>query len=282
MGRVNEQQAKGSDVKRFGVVGHPISHSKSPQIHQLFASQLDEQIEYEKYDVKPEVFDTFVQNFFQEGGEGLNITVPFKELAYNISIPATDKVRMAKAVNTLYCNEAGQLVGENTDGAGLVRDLTINQGIKIQDRRVLILGAGGAVRGIIPSILDQNPGSITIANRTIGKAVDIKKEYKNISELKVSSFEDITTGPFDLIINGTSLGLENQSPAISPGTVNSDTSCYDLMYSSDDTAFVSWCNQNGAGKAVDGLGMLVEQAAVSFNIWLGRQPATESVINALR
>ncbi len=271
-------------MKAFGVVGHPIGHSRSPEIHGQFALQCKLDIDYLKFDVEPEKFDSFVSEFFANGGVGLNITVPFKEHAFRLSTPASEKVKLSKAVNTLYLNEIGELVGDNTDGPGLVKDL-LNNDILLEQKRLLILGAGGAARGILPSIIEKSPASITIANRTIEKAEQLQQEFSHLQSIDVVGFEDVDgvdTEPYDVIINATSLGIQGETPNISPKAVKSSTCCYDLMYSSDDTAFVKWALDNKAQKAIDGLGMLVEQAAVSFEIWLGAIPDTRAIVDRIR
>lgn len=268
-------------MKSFGVVGHPISHSKSPEIHSLFAQQCKIEIEYNKFDVQPKNFEQFVRDFFAEGGQGLNVTVPFKEEAFRLSTPANGKVSLSKAVNTLYSNKAGELFGDNTDGPGLVKDLLSNH-VQLKNKHILILGAGGAVRGILPSIIEEAPTSITIANRTIAKADLLKQEFSHLQTITAVNFEGVAEKPYDVIINGTSLGLEGKTPHISIKAVSKNTCCYDLMYSATDTAFVRWALENGSQKAIDGLGMLVEQAAVSFKIWLGAEPNTSAVIDSFR
>jgi shikimate dehydrogenase len=271
-------------VKAFGVVGHPIGHSRSPEIHGQFALQCKLDIDYLKFDIEPEKFHSFVSEFFANGGVGLNITVPFKEHAFRLSTPASEKVKLSKAVNTLFLNKNGELVGDNTDGPGLVKDL-LNNGIVLEQKRLLILGAGGAARGILPSLIEKSPSSITIANRTIEKAEQLQQEFSHLQLIEVVGFEDFDElggEPYDVIINATSLGIQGKTPNISSKAVKPSTCCYDLMYSSDDTAFVKWALDNKAKKAIDGLGMLVEQAAVSFEIWLGAIPDTRVVIDRIR
>jgi shikimate dehydrogenase len=277
---VNHPQRE-TKVKVFGVVGHPIAHSKSPEIHGLFAQQCEVDLDYKKFDVAPEDFEVFIRDFFEGGGLGLNITVPFKEDAFRLSTPANEKVKLSKAVNTLYLNDAGELTGDNTDGSGLVIDL-LGNGIQLKEKRLLILGAGGAVRGILPSLIEQAPKSITIANRTIQKAEQLKEEFKHLLDLNVLSFEAVEGEAYDVIINATSLGLQGETPKINSTAINARTCCYDLMYSNQNTAFVNWSLENNAQKAIDGLGMLVEQAAVSFEIWLGAAPETGAVIDKMR
>ena len=277
---MNKQQRE-TKVKAFGVVGHPIAHSKSPEIHGLFAQQCKVDIDYKKFDVAPSDFEAFINEFFAGGGLGLNITVPFKEDAFRLSTPANEKVNLSRAVNTLYLNDSGELIGDNTDGPGLVKDL-IGNNIQLKGRRLLILGAGGAVRGILPSLIEQAPKSITIANRTIQKAEQLKEEFIHLLDLNVLNFEEVEGEAYDVIINATSLSLQGKTPKISNSLINARTCCYDLMYSNQNTAFVNWGLENNAQKAIDGLGMLVEQAAVSFEIWLGAAPETSAVIDRMR
>lgn len=268
-------------LKNFGVVGHPIAHSKSPDIHKAFAAQFGLKIAYEKYDIAPSEFEAFVEKFFAEGGTGLNVTVPFKEIAFRISEPANDRVRLSKAVNTLFLSGDGNLTGENTDGPGLVQDLSEN-GILIKNKSVLVLGAGGAVRGILPSLIERGCATITVANRTLKNAEQLKQDFESYFALNVCEFDTIPAGPFDVIINGTSMGLSGETPNVPAAAVGKATSCYDLMYSSTATAFVKWGIDNNAAHAVDGLGMLVEQAAESFKLWLAETPSTGSVKDGLR
>lgn len=268
-------------MKKLGVVGHPISHSKSPAIHSKFAAQCQVDIQYEKYDIPAVGFEEFVNEFFAKGGTGLNVTVPHKESAFKISTPANERVKLAKAVNTLFIDEQGKLIGDNTDGPGLVKDFE-NNNIALHNKSILVLGAGGAVRGILPSLIGEKCSSITVANRTLKNAANLQKDFVNEYPIEVCDFESIPVGAYDLVINGTSLGLTGETPAISETTIGVTTYCYDLMYSSSATAFVRWSGDRGARKALDGLGMLVEQAAVSFGIWLGKAPETDEIIKEMR
>lgn len=281
MGKLIERRL--TIVKKLGVVGHPISHSKSPEIHSMFAQEAGVEVSYEKYDVPPEEFEKFVNDFFNEGGDGLNITVPFKEQAFKLSNPANNRVNQSKAVNTLYKKNAiGELLGDNTDGPGLLTDLNHNQGFDLNNKRVLVLGAGGAVRGIIPSLIEYRPSRLVIANRSINKAEKLKQEFEESYSIDVESFDSLEGSQFDLIINGTSMGLSGDIPPISHDVISSASCCYDLMYAAQDTAFVSWAKSCGVVNSIDGLGMLVEQAAVSFTIWTGCKPNTKKVISLMR
>lgn len=267
---------------RFAVVGNPVSHSKSPLIHNLFAAQTGKKLQYTREKVEADEFDHFVRTFFAEGGSGLNITVPFKERAFALAERHNPRARQARAVNTLYLDEQERLYGDNTDGVGLVRDLRDNHGVSLAGKRVLVVGAGGAVRGALGSLAEEAPASITLLNRTLAKAQILQKEFCELINLEVISFEDRDTTPFDLIINGTSSGLQGEIPPLSPDLLGAGCCCYDMMYGSQDTAFVTWARRQGAALALDGLGMLVEQAAESFYLWLGVRPETGDIIRQVR
>ncbi|MFT4862676.1 MAG: shikimate dehydrogenase [Pseudohongiellaceae bacterium] len=267
---------------KLGVVGHPIAHSKSPLIHGQFAKQLGVAIEYERYDIKPKDFDRFVSDFFAGGGHGLNVTLPHKGSAFLLSSPATEKVSLAKAVNTLSLDKKGQLTGDNTDGAGLVKDLTVNHGVDLAHKKILILGAGGAVRGILPALIEMQPSMITVSNRSMEKAEGLKLELSKHYKINTLAYDELGGDRFDLIINGTSMGITGQMPAISSAVLAETTVCYDLMYAAQPTAFVQWGMAKHAALAVDGFGMLVEQAAESFAIWTSQRPNTKPVYQSLR
>jgi len=267
---------------RFAVVGNPVSHSKSPMIHTLFASQTGKQLQYTREEVALDGFTEFVQEFFWSGGTGLNITVPFKEQAFELAQVHSERAKLARAVNTLYLDDQQRLRGDNTDGIGLVRDLRDNHGIVISGKRVLMIGAGGAVRGALGSLAEETPDSITLVNRTLSKAVTLQQEFSQLANISAHSFDAQFDGPFDLVINGTSTGLQGEAPEVSPDAVGSQTCCYDMMYGSHDTPFMTWARQQGASQVLDGLGMLVEQAAESFTIWLEVAPETACVIEQVR
>lgn len=267
---------------RFAVVGNPVSHSKSPLIHSLFATQTGKQLHYTREEVALDGFDGFVREFFEMGGTGLNVTVPFKEKAFAIAGESSDRARLARAVNTLYLNHEDRLCGDNTDGIGLIRDLRDNNNIAIAGKRVLVIGAGGAVRGALGTLAQEAPESITLVNRTLGRAQMLQQEFSNLVRIRVHEFADALDGPYDLVINGTSTGLQGEAPAISAAAIGPLTCCYDMMYGNEDTPFMSWARQRGANLVLDGLGMLVEQAAESFSIWLHVTPDTASVIDQVR
>lgn len=266
----------------YAVMGFPISHSKSPYIHTLFAKQTGQELVYTREEVKPENFETAVNNFLKKGGQGLNCTVPLKELAFNFVDYRTERASFAKAVNTLALQIDGTILGDNTDGIGLVIDLTVNHQIDLTHKRLLILGAGGATRGIIAPLADYNLAEIVIANRTIDKATHLATEFQKLdTNIHGCGFEDLENRQFDLIINATSASLSNELPPLPKGILAEGGICYDLAYSNTPTVFVKWGNKNHALKSLDGLGMLVEQAAESFYLWRRIRPETQNIINLL-
>ena len=268
-------------IDTYAVFGHPINHSKSPRIHSLFAEQTCQNLRYDAHDVPAEAFSTSVDSFFRNGGKGINCTVPLKELAWQYADILSDRARPSKAVNTLVKKADGQIFGDNTDGVGLVTDLTINHDIELSNRRVLILGAGGATRGILAPILEHNPDRITIANRTLSKAETIVKEFSQLGSLFSSDYSDLNHQTFDLIINATSASLSNQLPPLPDSLLSENGCCYDLAYGNQPTAFVRWGIAQHARISIDGLGMLVEQAAEAFSLWRGIRPETTPIINLL-
>ena len=266
---------------RYAVVGDPVSHSKSPLIHSLFAEQTGEDISYVAKEVDAQSFDDFVVKFFAGGGSGLNVTLPHKERANKIAKYREPRADNAGAVNTLFVNEEGEICGDNTDGPGLITDIKYNNGIGLGGKNILLVGAGGAIRGVLVSLIEEKPAAITIVNRTIAKAAALKSKFSNVLDIEISDYENLH-GSFDLIINGTSLGITGEVPPLCIESVNSQTCCYDMMYGNKDTAFVAWAKDKGASKVFDGLGMLVEQAAESFLRWRGVRPQTGEIIKALR
>jgi len=267
----------------YAVIGHPVSHSKSPRIHSLFAQQTGEPVEYTAIQAPLDDFAGTVRQFFERGGKGLNVTVPFKEQAWQLADQRTARAEKAGAANTLYYQN-GRLVADNTDGCGIVRDLVSNHGVTLKGARILLLGAGGAVRGVIGPLLAEKPAELVIANRTVTKAealVDLFADDAGDTRLSACGFGE-PDQPFDLIINGTSASLQGDLPALSPAVIGSDTVVYDMMYSLKATTFNQWALGQGAKRVFDGLGMLVEQAAESFRVWRGVCPETASVVEALR
>ena len=267
---------------RYGVVGHPVGHSWSPFIHGLFARDTGQDMSYRLYDFTAEEFAARVRDFFTLGGRGLNITVPHKIAAVDIASELTTRAAHAGAVNTLAMQKDGTILGDNTDGAGLVRDLCDNLGLVIIRRRILIVGAGGATRGVIAPLLALEPAQVLIANRTPERAQDLAEAFAKLGSVQGVGIRDITGGPFDLIINATSASLSGELPPMSNSVVGTETVCYDMAYGKTDTPFVQWALNRGCARAVQGWGMLVEQAAESFRVWRGIKPGTASVLTALK
>ena len=268
----------------YAVVGNPISHSKSPRIHSLFAQQTGENLEYTAIQAPENEFAGVVTGFFERGGLGLNVTVPFKEEAWKLSERRTERAEKAGAANTLFMDSEKLLTADNTDGVGLVADLVKNHGVNLTGARILILGAGGAVRGVLGPLLHQMPASLMIANRTVSKAQGLVLLFADdAGQTAVDACGFETPGePFDVIVNGTSASLQGDLPPLSDAVISPETLVYDMMYSLEATPFNQWALDKGAKKVFDGLGMLVEQAAESFRVWRGISPDTAGVIDELR
>lgn len=266
----------------YAVIGMPIAHSKSPAIHTAFAKQTGEDIRYTRLLGETGRFKQNIAAFIADGGKGLNITVPFKEDAWRLADELSPRAKTAGAVNTLILLENSQLRGDNTDGVGLVRDLQVNHHCDLNGKRILLLGAGGASRGVIRPLLETAPLSLTIANRTSSKALSLAHDIQDLGPVNGCGLNDLSGQKFDLIINGTAAGLEDKVPDIPPDILIENGWCYDMMYGDKPTAFVLWGLQHGAAKAMDGLGMLIEQAAESFYLWRGVRPATATLIKTLR
>lgn len=264
----------------YGVMGNPIEHSKSPQIHQMFARQFSMRIDYRKILVEPGGFEQAVDNFRASGGRGLNITVPFKLQAWYLCDHLSARARLAEAVNTLWFDN-GAVHGDNTDGIGLMRDITRNLEFQVIRSRVLIVGAGGAARGILGPLLEAQPAELWIANRTVDKAAQLAQHFNDLGPVRPCGL-DQPRGQFDLVVNATAAGLQGEELSLPPGLFSGDSLAYDLMYGAGAAAFMQWSAQQGATRQCDGLGMLVEQAAESFALWHGKQPHTQPVIAALR
>jgi shikimate dehydrogenase len=265
----------------YAVFGDPIKHSKSPRIHSLFAQQTQQDLDYVAQQVPAETFVTVANDFFANGGKGLNCTVPLKELAWQYADQLTERARLAKAVNTLAKQADGSILGDNTDGIGLVNDLISNHQIQLAGKRILILGAGGATRGIILPLLDCQPAQISIANRTVSKADALVADFAAQGRLTALGFEALAGQQFDLVLNATSASLSDQLPPLPADLLAANACCYDLAYGNLPTTFVKWGLAHGAAQSLDGLGMLVEQAAEAFFIWRGVRPATTDVIALL-
>jgi shikimate dehydrogenase len=267
---------------RYAVIGNPIEHSKSPQIHAAFAEETGQDLEYDRILGDLSGFAQDVRRFFAAGGRGLNVTLPFKEQAWRLSDERGSGAETAGAVNTLSLLPDGRLRGDNTDGVGLVRDLEVNQGFDFEGKRALLLGAGGASRGVLRPLLETGLSSLTVANRTVSKALDLAALGATIGPVVGCGLDGLKGRSFDLIVNGTSAGLEGAVPDIPGDCVADGGWVYDMLYAAAPTPFLRWGLAQGAGCALDGLGMLVEQAAESFFLWRGVRPATAPVIAALR
>jgi shikimate dehydrogenase len=269
-------------MDHYAVMGNPVAHSKSPRIHTLFAEQTSQQLRYDTILVAKDGFARAVAEFQQQGGKGLNITVPFKEEAWALAATRSDRAGRAGAVNTLVLDAGGRHFGDNTDGAGLVRDLLHNHGAVIRDKRLLLVGAGGAARGVIEPLLGEGPALLVIANRTAEKAVELARLFCELGHTEGCGLADVAGQAFDIIINATAASLSGVVPALPESVVTADSWCYDMMYGDRPTAFMDWAQHLGAARCMDGLGMLVEQAAESFFLWRKVRPDTGPVIQALR
>jgi len=264
---------------RYGVMGNPVSHTKSPRIHALFAKQTGQHLEYTAIHVDLGGFAQAVGNFDASGGKGLNITVPFKREAWELVDTRSERAERAGAVNTIKF-ENNRRYGDNTDGAGLVNDLTRNHGLQLQGKRILLLGAGGAARGVLAPLLACGPQNLVIANRTPDKAVALSAAFADLGPVEGCGFHDLDAA-FDIVINATAASLQGELPPLPENVLAKDAVCYDMMYGKT-TPFMAWALAHSAGLVLDGLGMLVEQAAESFYLWRGVQPQTAPVIEALR
>ncbi len=270
-----------SSVDRYGVMGYPVSHSRSPVIHRLFALQTGQNMQYELLQVPPEKLESALRQFQSTGGKGLNITLPHKSEVAALADRLSERAEIAGAVNTVSFDDDG-FVGDNTDGVGLMRDLKVNLNLTIEGANVLILGAGGATRGIVRPLLDAKAASVMIANRTLAKAEGLVEHFSSFGPVYACSFDDVPrTVHYTLIINATSAGLKGKTPPYPDRAVTDTTFCYDLSYGLTPTPFSKWASQQGAARSVMGWGMLVEQAAESFFLWRGVRPKTEDVLKQL-
>ena len=266
----------------YAVIGYPVKHSFSPFIHGMFAKQTKQNLVYRMLEVSPDELSTEVARFFfADGGKGLNVTIPHKQAVMGLCKFRTPRAELAGAVNTLMLQANEELLGDNTDGVGLVTDLTKNLGFGLREARILLLGAGGAARGVLAPLLAQAPESIRIANRDAAKAAALADEFKTLGGIDGGGY-DAVSGDYHLILNATAASLQGTVPPIPPRCVTADTLCYDMAYGKEDTAFVRWARDNGAGRAELGWGMLVEQAAESFHLWRGVRPDTAPVLKAVR
>lgn len=265
----------------YAVMGNPIEHSLSPRIHSLFAQQTQQSMSYTSILGDLDEFENQVRDFFLRSGKGLNVTLPFKQRAWKMADQCTPRADFAQAANTLTVLDDGRIQADNTDGAGLLHDL-INQYTQLlEGRRILIIGAGGAVRGVLANLLGENPNELVIANRTLSKAQQLAQHFLTQGNIVAANIEDVR-GPFDLIVNGTSASLDQRLPELHDQLVNTHTLVYDMVYANEPTVFMRWGLEQGAHQAADGLGMLIEQAAEAFYLWRNQHPNTAKVMDTLR
>jgi shikimate dehydrogenase len=262
---------------RYGVIGHPIAHSKSPVIHAQFARETGEDISYEAFDIPPIELEARVKELVAGGILGLNVTVPHKQRIAELVDTLEPQAELAGAVNTVSVQPDGSLTGDNTDGTGLVRDLVRNLEVELAGIDILVLGAGGATRGIVPALLEAEPARLLIANRTPEKAEGLSLRFSDLGEVNACSFDELGGISFDLVINATSAGLQGEVPPFPESIISRGSVCYDLSYAMHDTPFVAWARTLHADDIHQGWGMLVEQAAESFKIWRGARPDTRPV-----
>jgi len=266
---------------QYGVAGHPVSHSWSPFIHGMFAKATEQNLVYRLFDISPDDFRREALRLFTSGVQGLNITLPHKQAAAELVNELTPRAQRAQAVNTIALSKDSSLVGDNTDGLGLTADLERNMGFRLSDTRVLILGAGGAVRGILAPLLERELRGLVIANRTPSRAHKLAREFADLGQIVGCGFAELTGPPYDLIINATSASLQGEMPEMPVGLVGEETICYDMAYGRGHTPFTLWAKSLHAARTTKGWGMLVEQAAESFLLWRGIRPDTQPVLRAL-
>jgi len=266
---------------RYAVIGNPIAHSKSPLIHTAFAKQTQQDLQYEAILAPVDGFSDTVDSFRQQGGKGLNVTVPFKLEAHQYATELTERAQIAQAVNTLKFEDS-RILGDNTDGAGLVRDITFNLNCPLTGKRILLMGAGGAARGVILPLLQQQPAKLAIANRTPQKARDLSRQFAAHRHIEAGDYMGFAGQSFDIVINATAASLNDDLPELPVGIFAENALAYDMMYSTEPTRFLRFAAQQGAQRLSDGIGMLVEQAAESFYLWRDVRPDTRSVISLLK
>ena len=269
-------------MDKYAVIGNPVAHSKSPQIQAAFARATGQDMSYESLPAPDDGFLAAVESFARADGRGLNVTAPFKLEAFALASAHSPRAKLAGAVNTLKRDEGGWF-GDNTDGPGMVRDLTRNLGVALAAHDVLVLGAGGAARGIMSSVLAERPRSLTVCNRTFVKAEAIAQLFASYGPVSAARLSALAGRSFDVVINATSAGLTDQSPRVWPlASVASGAFAYDMIYADAQTPFRRWAEANGAARTADGIGMLIEQAAESFFLWRGVRPDTAPVFALLR
>ncbi len=269
-------------MDKYAVIGNPVAHSRSPDIHFAFARNTNQALEFVKIKAPVNEFVDTVREFQDAGGKGLSVTLPFKEQAYCLASLHSDAAKKAEAANTLVLRDDGSIFADNTDGTGLVQDLTHNHDFSLRQKKILVLGGGGAVRTIMGALLEKAPAKIVIANRTADKAVQLAKHFRMNGDIIGTGLDELEVEPYDLIINATSAGLTGEFPALSRELICGQTWCYDLLYSAKTTPFIEWAQQCHPAQCIDGIGMLVEQAAAAFYLWRGVYPETKPVIEMLR
>ena len=268
-------------MDKYAVFGNPIKHSKSPKIHAAFAEQLGEEIDYQAILSPIDEFEKTLKEFFANGGKGANVTLPFKEQAYKLVDELTERAKLAGAVNTIFALPDGRLLGDNTDGIGLVNDIKANN-YSFKDKTVLLLGAGGAARGTILPILQQQPSKLVIVNRTAAKAQQLANEFSSFGNLAGYGFTDLPIEPYHLIINSTSASVSNDIPPLSIEAVKECELAYDMFYANNDTSFNSWIQTHSKAQTLDGSGMLVGQAAEAYYVWRNKKPDVSPVLTDLK
>ena len=265
----------------YCVFGNPIAHSKSPLIHAAFAAQTGQNLRYEARCAPTNDFSGALAAFARDGGHGANVTVPFKEEAFRLSTRRTSRAAQAGAVNLLTFADA-EIVGDNSDGAGLLRDIEHNLGFELKGRRILLLGAGGAARGTLGPLLAAHPAELTVANRTPEKAIALAASFAAAGPVEGLAYPDLASRRYDLIINATAASLAGELPPLPDALLAEGSLAYDMMYGRGTTPFLAWAQDQGAGQYADGLGMLVEQAAEAFFVWRGIRPDSSPVLATLR
>ncbi len=266
---------------QYGVVGHPIAHSWSPFIHGMFAKATAQNLVYRLFDIMPEDFRGEVLRLVTGGVRGLNITLPHKQAAAELVNELTPRAARAQAVNTIAYFDDAKLLGDNTDGVGLINDLEQNLKLELAHKRILVLGAGGAVRGVLAPLMERDPAQLVVANRTPTRALALAREFSDLGNIAGCGFAEVEGPPYDLIVNGTSASLQGEMPEMPVGLVGEDTVCYDMAYGRGHTPFTLWAKSLHAKRTTKGWGMLVEQAAASFVLWRGIRPDTKPVLEAL-
>ena len=269
-------------MDKYAVFGNPIKHSKSPAIHKQFAVSLGEQIDYRAILAPIDNFEKTVLSFFEQGGVGANVTMPFKEQAYAMADELTPLAKIVGAVNTLKKRDDDSLLGDNTDGVGFVNDLLANE-VAITNKRILIIGAGGAARGVILPLLEHNPQEIIIVNRTAQKAIELAELFTQYGPVSGFGFDDLPVSDYSLIINSTSSSMNNELPALDKKHITNCEVAYDMFYSLQNTIFMNWVAQHNINaKLLDGSGMLVGQAAQAYYVWRNKMPKILPVVDALK